>query len=943
MMSSPLLDVLSAQQDYFWFLSGLVWSAVLVALWRAERPWFSTWLGWNGVAALLQSVTSLTMLVTPVKALPNVPLHPWGDWAMAVALVVQAAGWCWVLVGGEANRRIWRGALPVVVAGALLAVYAFFQGIGSYLPAVVLAGAALALAARVRDKPWEIFTLGLAVVAAVLSPVGPVASEMNLMQRWMELSPFGLFCALSLLAGGVAAVAAVFSQSFDVPEETRRQRRRYVIGIALWIVGGVGASLATSWAARNSFEQSAVARVAAAAALFDVGTLAGPLGPGFRFSRPITYYGQPSGGTTPVTYSEQVAKERVGAAMAQLRKIRDAHGDVRFVQIETLRIGWSMVAIVPQMPDVFSGLVTLLAPISARDFERWGSREAYFEGPVTLSYGEIVFARAPLVDRGGRMLGWLTFAFGVSDWSAAQAQARLLTFSIIALGAILGWVLFVQAMRTQEREVARQAAALAESANQLKTTFLASVSHELRTPIQGMLGYAELLQGQVQSEIGRSRIAALRQNGELMIRLVNDLIDLAALDSGQFGLTEKPVNLSRLTDDTVSSLNPRAERKGLRLTRFLDPRVPDYVGADPERLRQILINILGNAIKFTEQGGIEVQLLHRGEEAGRVCLEFVVTDTGPGISEEDRTHLFKPFSRLQKTAHREGSGLGLVLAAALCRRMGGGLLVESDGRSGSVFRAQWQLRRAAPPKERSSPEPGTSLVGRHILVADDNAFVRELFSAYLAELGAVCDLACDGLEALAQMRLQHYDALVLDLSMPGREGTEVARELRASGVRLRIVGVSAHAGNSEREEALAAGMDEFLTKPVDLATLAAALKIEARHVDPWVGLQGKWERDFRTVAAAEFAAIKDSIHAADWGRLGRQAHHLKNSATVLRDDDLYSAFDGLETAAAENNAEAVADRMPACEQALVPWLSAIEKDFSGNHAGKEQPNHPNEG
>lgn len=943
MSLSAFIDGLSALQDYLWFLGGLVWGAVLVGTWRTNRLGISMWIQWSALAAVAQSVISLAILVSQVKALPGVPVHPLGDALLAAALSLQAAGWTWLLCPPKI-RRTPLALVLLLAAGALVLLQYRAPRWGSWLPVIALLGAAIFLLPRLRGKIAEQWVVGLLALAAALSPVGPVASELNILQRWMELSPMGPFCALLLIAAGAAAAVAAVSPLMSFGDEPGRQRqrdaRRYTLGIGIWLVGGLAASVITSRAARTAFEQFAVGRVAAAAALFDTTLLDGPLGAGLKFRAPVTYYPQPNGGVTPVTYSDQVAIDRVAPAMAQLQKIQEADPDVRFVLIETLRAGWSLVAVVPRMPPKQSGLITLLEPIAEHDLERWGSREAYFEGPVTLSYGEIVFARAPLLGRDHRMLGWLTFAFGVGEWAAAQAQARLLTFSVIALGAVLGWLLFLQSLRAREREAALQAAALAEGANRLKTTFLASVSHELRTPIQGILGYAELLQGHIQSEIGRTRIVSLRQNGELMIRLVNDLIDLAALDSGRFGLAEKPVDIGRLIADAVESLRPRAEKKGLRLSLNIDATVPACVNVDPERARQIVINLVANAIKFTESGGVEVRLHHRGDEGDLAQLELSVQDTGPGISAADQAHLFKPFSRLNKTAHREGSGLGLALSAALCRQFEGDLGVESDGRTGSTFRARWRLRVARPVPSAAAPLMANPLSGRRILVADDNAFMRELFVAYLSELGAVCDTACDGTEAIASARAQTYDALVLDLAMPGYEGTEVARALRAAGRGLRIVGVSAHAGTAERDQALAAGMDDFLTKPVDLATLAAALRMGSattRQIDPWAALHSKWDREFRAVAANEFAQIKSALVTADWPQLFRQAHHMKNNATALRDDRLYSAFDELESAAARGDGPAAVVALSQCEHALIPWLTTAENFQAGTNAGLQQP------
>jgi signal transduction histidine kinase/CheY-like chemotaxis protein len=519
------------------------------------------------------------------------------------------------------------------------------------------------------------------------------------------------------------------------------------------------------------------------------------------------------------------------------------------------------------------------------------------------------------------MLGWLMIGYPRSDWLAAQAQPRLQTYFVVALGLGVAALVTLQRVRTREREMARAAAMAATEADQLKTSFLAKVSHELRTPIQSVLGYSDLLRNVVTEPVARGRLKALRQHGELMLRLVNDLLDLSAIQAGAFRLVEKPTALVELVTQTVDSLRPRAELKGLAVALTIEPAVPSWAMIDGGRVRQVLINLVGNAIKFTDRGRVDVSLA-RGPGEREVTL--AVSDTGPGIAAADIGRLFRSFERLDATAAKEGTGLGLALSAALCRGMNGIISVESVEGAGATFTARFR----APPCEAllaSGSSAGLPpLSGRRILLADDNALVRELFTASLTEAGATCIAVEDGVLAVAAAHGENFDAIVLDLAMPRLGGVEAAKKLRAEhGRDLRIVGLSAHAGRNEREDALGAGMDAFLVKPVNLDELVAALApaVPAKHTVETgrMELIERLRAQFRLAAAAEGAALGAVIAGRDHATARARAHHLMNSAAVVRDDWLFAACASVERAAVAGDEAALITAWQTCEAALEPW------------------------
>jgi two-component system sensor histidine kinase EvgS len=510
---------------------------------------------------------------------------------------------------------------------------------------------------------------------------------------------------------------------------------------------------------------------------------------------------------------------------------------------------------------------------------------------------------------------------------AETFQSRVAPFVGSILGIMLMALYFVQRRSDQEREAALRAVSIAAASARVKSDFLTKVSHELRTPLQNILGYGELLRTDISGQNERTRFAALRQTGDFMLRLVNDLLNLGAIEAGGFRLVEKPTPLHALVRDTIESLRPRAEAKGLTLTTEIAPDVPPWVRLDGERLRQILLNLAGNAVKFTDRGSVRVSLRSLSVDASEHhTLELAVRDTGPGIAPTDQARLFQPFSRLDFTAQKEGTGLGLALAAALCRAMGGKLALESDGHSGTCFATQLRLAAAsAPESQLSAALRFSTLRGRRIFIVDDNTLVRDLFAAWLTDLGAVCEVARDGEQALAHASGRMFDAVILDLAMPKLDGLGVARQWRAAGRTWRIVGVSAHASGDEQAQAGAAGMDAFLTKPVELAALAEALTQEMpAPLDPsrHERLRAELAARFRELVHDDVARLRTALVNLDWPTLHRRAHHLKNSAAVVGDEHLYAACGQLEDAAETSDATAAAAAWITCEGALAPWRNS---------------------
>ncbi len=422
----------------------------------------------------------------------------------------------------------------------------------------------------------------------------------------------------------------------------------------------------------------------------------------------------------------------------------------------------------------------------------------------------------------------------VLAYVAVEASGSSAFWPLMATGAVAGSALITkvlfgsvhkaqidafqaeQARLIRELEDARDAA---DAASQAKSAFLATISHELRTPMNGVLGAAQLLErGPLNSE-ARDLVAVIRESGGGLARLLDDVLDFAKIEEGRLEVSPSDIDLHALAGRIATLWSGRAIEKGLTLTLSIDEDVPTWIRVDAVRLGQILHNLISNAVKFTEHGGVAIHVTVK-REARR--LRIAVRDDGPGIADADQGLLFKAFSQIDASSTRRhgGAGLGLAISRRIAALLGGDLTLDPSDR-GACFVLDLPMTEALAP---AAPLPAPQDVdaanaGLNVLVVEDHPVNRKLLETWLQAMDHRCVTAADGQKGLEAARAERFDLILMDVNMPVMDGLAAVRALRAEGARYPIVMLSASAAATDEAAGIEAGADGYLSKPLDFAVL----------------------------------------------------------------------------------------------------------------------------
>lgn len=427
----------------------------------------------------------------------------------------------------------------------------------------------------------------------------------------------------------------------------------------------------------------------------------------------------------------------------------------------------------------------------------------------------------------------------LSAWSVTE-RIEPEHLRVWKLSVVVGITLVVFSLSLIYEKLKDQALAAILSANQAKSEFLANMSHELRTPLTAILGFTDLLLDEAGEDPEFAErnggLRTIRRNGEHLLELINDILDLSKIEAGKLNVEQTEVSPEKILHEVIALMHVRADAKNLPLSVEFEGAVPRLIRTDPTRLRQILINLIGNALKFTEQGSVKIRMRTVRQPGGSAQLEFEVIDTGIGMTPDQMGRLFEPFTQADATCSRTfgGTGLGLAISRRLARMLGGDISVVSEYGCGSLFRLSIAID-VAGVTDSSKPEAtGNSRKGtaetppakpvatepRHILLAEDGPDNQRLVSMILRVAGhtlVVVENGREAVDAALQSRSEGrpFDLILMDMQMPILDGYAAVRELRSRGYDLPIVALTAHAMSEDRAKCLAAGCDDYATKPID--------------------------------------------------------------------------------------------------------------------------------
>lgn len=465
------------------------------------------------------------------------------------------------------------------------------------------------------------------------------------------------------------------------------------------------------------------------------------------------------------------------------------------------------------------------APIAATDLKKLiqplqsgSTQEALI--PFNNSFLYLLNTGVPdTVDGGNLYLMMMAHRNWIEKELRLENLAQFSRYALLIMLVLFIVIQFIHAM--EQKRIQKQLIAAkqqAEDASQSKTEFLANMSHEIRTPMNGVIGFSELLLGTSLSEKQREYSDIIRRSADSLLTIINDILDFSKVEAGKLELEQVSFDLNQVVDDVCELIRPNVTKAKIRLLQFIDESVPSNLIGDPGRLRQILINLLGNAAKFTKKGEIVVQVKVQNNYDQQARLLFSVRDTGIGIPKEKLDHIFDSFTQADGSTTRRfgGTGLGLAIVNRLVTLMQGRVWVESELDAGSTFHftACFGIDERAEPTDEITPEKvKANREPMRILLAEDNLANQILVVRTLEELGDQVDCAGDGEQAIELLQQNNYDLILMDVQMPNLDGLEATRRIRTMGYSLPILALTASVTRSDIKTCFEAGMNAYLSKP----------------------------------------------------------------------------------------------------------------------------------